>query len=225
MIYKLWVLGAKTGGIGDAIVDAANGRLAYDEVVATGKEVDVRSPGQVDAFVKANGPFSSVVYSVGINQLALINDITVPQYLDMFNVNVVGFSNVLQALVRNQTSGNIVAISSDASRTPMRGSLMYCSTKAAMDMAIKCAARELAPSWRINGIAPSMVSDTNMSVEVEQQVQEVRGWTQEQAMQYELSLVPMGRRVTKQEVANLTHDVLQGPEFMTGSIIEIRGGK
>lgn len=222
---KLWVLGAKTGGVGDAILDTARGRWAYDEIIGTGTEVDVRNPDAIERFVKKHKPFTAVAYCVGINELAWINEIRSTQYLNMLHVNVVGFINVLQSVVRNQTSGNVLAISSDSSKTPMRGSLMYCSSKAAMDMAIKCAARELAPLWRINGIAPSVIADTNMSADVDKTVQDIRGWTAEQAMEYELSLVPMKRRVTKEEVAQLSHDILQGPEFMTGSIVEIRGGK
>ena len=154
---------------------------------------------------------------------------------EMFDVSVIGFIRLLDHLYAHHVRGvgfqeeartcSVVAIVSDSAYTPMRGSIGYASSKAALAHAIRCAARELAPHYRVNGIAPAMVEDTDMTRMVDAIVPELRGWTPEEARAYEQNLIPMGRRATKAEVAQLAVNVLEGPEFLTGAIIPITGGK
>ena len=64
-----------------------------------------------------------------------------------------------------------------------------------------------------------------MTYAIDSEVQRQRGWTLAEAQEYERSMIPMGRRATKREVAQLVLNTLEGPVFMTGSNIEITGGK
>jgi len=148
-----------------------------------------------------------------------------PQYHDVFDVNVFGFFNVLNQLLARQEGGNVLALVSDSSHTPMRGSMAYCTSKAALHQAVRVAARELSPEWRVNGVSPSIVAGTRMTKFVDETVPGFRGWDPEKAAEYEKSMVPIGRRATKLEVARVMLDVLMGPAFMTGSIVEMTGGK
>jgi NAD(P)-dependent dehydrogenase (short-subunit alcohol dehydrogenase family) len=199
--------------------------------------------------------FDQIIYSAGFNQLGMIGELDKVHVRDMFEVNVLGFIRLLDHLIMHQGkayktasgknyfssssnpdtdydlplapvyTGSIVAIVSDSAYTPMRGSIGYASSKAALAHAIRCAARELAPHYRVNGVAPAMVEDTDMTRMVDRVVPELRGWTAAEARKYEESLIPMQRRATKQEVAQLAVSVLEGPEFLTGAIIPITGGK
>jgi NAD(P)-dependent dehydrogenase (short-subunit alcohol dehydrogenase family) len=120
---------------------------------------------------------------------------------------------------------SVVAISSDAATHPMRNSMAYCASKAALSIAVRCAARELAPHVQVNAIAPGPVSDTPMATAVDAQVLKIKNWTPEQYEEDIAKGIPMGRRGLKSEVARLTYSVLVSPQYLTGSIIEINGGR
>jgi NAD(P)-dependent dehydrogenase (short-subunit alcohol dehydrogenase family) len=108
----------------------------------------------------------------------------------------------------------------------MRTSAIYCASKAALEMAVRVASRELAPlGWRVNAVAPGKVADTPMTSYVDQRVMEIRGWTEEQASEYERQSSPLGRMVTKEEVADVILNVLNGPQAQTGEIIAVNGGR
>lgn len=60
---------------------------------------------------------------------------------------------------------------------------------------------------------------------IDSQVPSLRGWSLEETQAYERSMIPMGRRARKEEIAQVVIQALLGPEFMTGSIIGLTGGK
>jgi NAD(P)-dependent dehydrogenase (short-subunit alcohol dehydrogenase family) len=142
----------------------------------------------------------------------------------IYDVNVLGFMRVLRAAVHTGCR-SIVAISSDAATRPMRTSMAYCASKAALDMCVKCAARELAPEIRVNAVSPGMTLGTAMTEYIDKTVPAMRGWTPEEAWEYEHSQIPAGRRARPEEIAQVVYDVLVGPEYMTGSIVTINGGR
>ena len=108
----------------------------------------------------------------------------------------------------------------------MRTSAIYCASKAALEMAVRVASREYAPAgWRINAVAPGKVEHTPMTDYVDHRVMELRGWTMEEADDYELASTPLGRKVTKEEVAQVIEQVLFGPKAQTGEIVAVNGGR
>jgi 3-oxoacyl-[acyl-carrier protein] reductase len=221
--------GTSPKGIGAAIAKAAE--PMYDVDTPEPVEMDVTSDAQILDYLATHGPYSHVVYSAGIASLQWIDDLIPvdqgerPEMMDVYNVNVLGFLRVLWGLSKTQSGGRILAIVSDAATTPMRGSIAYCTSKAALSMAVRCAAREMGPTWSVNGLSPSAVEGTRMSDWIDTEVPVFRGWEPEQARQYELSSIPKGRRVTPTEVADVALSTLTGPDFMTGSIITLTGGK
>lgn len=223
--------GASPGGLGEDIALMAYDRGNYGEVRSTSQATyDVRSyAGHILNAEKCRnrGPDLDIVYVAGVNHLGKLGDLSPRLLLEQFKVNVIGFIMMLDAfkIEFENCKVNVVAVVSDSSRIPMRGSIGYASSKAALAHAIKCAARELAPTWRVNGVSPGIIADTPMTAAVDAVVPGLRGWTEEEAQAYERSLIPMGRRVTKEEVSSLVLSTLSGPEFMTGSIIDITGGK
>jgi NAD(P)-dependent dehydrogenase (short-subunit alcohol dehydrogenase family) len=171
--------------------------------------------------------YDVVIYSAGVQHLGFIGELDEDEVAHIYRVNVLGFIHLLDALRWHQGTHptNILAIVSDASRVAMRGSIAYCSSKAALAHAVRCAARELAPEWRVNGLSPGVVDGTGMTAYVDSVVPAIRGWSAEQARDYERSMIPMGRRATTQEVADAAYGILAGPKYMTGSVIEMTGGR
>jgi NAD(P)-dependent dehydrogenase (short-subunit alcohol dehydrogenase family) len=233
MVYgDMWVIGGDTG-IGKAVVDYAINVDKYNSVRSYGKSnMDVADPygmhDRIEFDLDKYGMPETIVYTAGVNALANIGELSYSDVHRQYSVNALGFIFLLDSLAANANRDlplNIVAICSDAAETPMRGSIAYCSSKAALQMAIRCGAREMAPNWRINGISPSTVDGTPMTEYIDATVPEFRGWTPEQARSYEMGNMPMKRRATVDEVVRLVFDVINGPEFMTGSIIKLTGGK
>lgn len=231
----LLVIGG-TSGIGEEVVRQSKDQ--FDRVTVPDKyEMDVRSSAKVERFIRGpiGEPITHTVYSAGLASLQMIPDLMngsldsegmcFDEYQNVYDVNVFGFMRVLSALSRSFAGGRVVAIVSDASKTPMRGSMAYCSSKAALAMAVRCAARELGKNWNVNGVSPSAVDGTPMTDWIDETVPEFRGWTKEEARSYELASIPKGRRAMKEEVAEIVLSTLTGPDFLTGSIIELTGGK
>jgi NAD(P)-dependent dehydrogenase (short-subunit alcohol dehydrogenase family) len=223
------VIGAADGNIGDAfaLLDVNRSKIVS---TPTETELDVSSP--IDAykfFGSTTTVYDRIVYSAGVNNPAMIGSLYASDVASTFAVNVSGFIHMLNALRMSDgdesVQRSIVAVVSDAATVPMRGSIAYCSSKAALAMAIRCAAREMAPWWRVNGVAPGIVADTPMTDRLDDEIPAMRGWTTDEALSYERSLIPMERRCTKAEVAQLVLSVLDGPEYLTGAIIPITGGK
>lgn len=235
MKKMLIIGGTSPGGIGETI-----GRqfvYSYGDSVRVDSprpsEVDVTRDTDLFDYVSNNGPYDFAVYAAGIASLQWIDDfmpadpyLDFPEFTKVYDVNVFGFLRLLTALKRTQADGGrILAIVSDAATTPMRGSMAYCTSKAALSMAVRCAAREMGPEWCVNGLSPSAVEGTPMSDWIDKMVPVFRGWEPEQARSYEVGAIPKGRRVTTDEVAAMAVSILTGPDFLTGSIIQLTGGK
>lgn|SRR5487761_1167135 len=222
---KVLIIGGYSG-IGEATIKSLES-FDLDCHVPYHDELDVRYRFSTNSFLQENGPFEYIVYSAGVNRLGWIQDISLTEIGDIFDVNVFGFIDIVSChkALWPQSRVSAVAVSSDAAEIPMRGSLMYCASKAALNMAIRVMARELAPLWRVNGVAPGMVANTPMTNYIDETIPEFRGWTPDQARSYEQNNTPTGRRATKQEVANTIAWVLTGPEQMTGEIVKINGGR
>jgi 2,3-dihydro-2,3-dihydroxybenzoate dehydrogenase len=239
----LWVIGAADFNLGMTIADNAHQYKFYKEVITTDTDVDVTSPEALElrlGRISESSPETGVdiVYCAGINMLDAICDINEVDLWNTFDVNVMGFIRLMRAVARTfprdinkyqkwerQQRVNVVAVASDAARTPMRRSIAYCASKAALVQAVRVAARELAPYVRINAVSPAIIADTPMTVAIDAEVEAQRGWTTVQRLEYERSMIPMGRRCGPGEVAELVLNTLEGPAFMTGSNIEITGGK
>jgi len=225
---NLWVLGG-TSGIGQAAFVRlwAEPPSVFDQAAAFGYEdfnVAFRTPLRKEL---SNWKPTDVVYSVGINRLDWIKKIRHDDFTDVMETNVFGFLNLVRVLDEEDCGPvNIVVVTSDAAWRPMRTSAVYCASKAALEMALRVASREYAPKgWRINGVAPGKVEDTPMTEYVDRRVLQLRGWTVEAAEAYEVASTPLGRKVTKEEVAQVIEQVLFGPKAQTGEIIAVNGGR
>jgi NAD(P)-dependent dehydrogenase (short-subunit alcohol dehydrogenase family) len=227
------IIGCHTGGIGDAVHDYI---ISTDNVkdhwfgriyAPTLMELDVQRQGSVHAYILDHGPFDHIVYSAGLSALEWIKDASRQTMGRLMGVNALGMVDVAavhETLFPNSVV-RFVGIVSDAAHTPMRGSVAYCMSKAAAEMGIRVMARELAPLWTVVGASPGVVDDTGMTNRLAKEIPEFRGWTPEAARAYEDSSSVIGRRVTKQEVAEMVYFALTGPQALNGSILTINGGK
>jgi NAD(P)-dependent dehydrogenase (short-subunit alcohol dehydrogenase family) len=225
---RLMILGG-TSGIGREFFEYTMiESFQFAEVNIYGREdFDIRDEAALREAIAAATP-TDVVYSVGINELDWIKDLHQLTFRSLMEVNVWGFLSTIQQLqaVRTGVPMNVVAVTSDAAWRPMRTSAAYCASKAALEMAVRVASRELAGmGWRVNAVAPGKVEGTPMTRYVDQRVPEVRGWSVEAAETKELGSTPLGRKITKREVAEVIFAVLNGPAAQTGEIVAVNGGR
>lgn len=218
---KVWVVGGTTG-IGVACAERINGEST---VSITGHELNVIGKQGLRRHYETHGPFDGIVYSVGITKLDWLETVDADEMLYMIQVNVLGLINVLQACFIPPK--RVVVIGSDAAWRPMRTSVAYCASKAALHTAVACIAREWASDkFAINVVAPGMTDETGMTRYIDGTVPELRGWSPKQAREYEQSQIPMKRRADPAEIAEVVHKVLTiDTNYLNGAVIPVNGGR
>lgn len=227
---RILVLGGHTG-IGFATVQHLKWNYPDAQVTGVGKEdFDIRTHEGIqsmEGWIATEEP-THLVYAIGDNKLQWIDSLNILDAEELMKVNVWGFINTLQ-ICRDLLDWplSVVAVTSDAAWRPMRTSMAYCVSKAALEMAVKVASREFAvDGWRINAVAPGKVADTPMTEYVDAAVLKLRGWSPEHAQAYENASSALGRPLRAEEVAATIASVLMtdAPGW-TGSIVGVNGGR
>jgi NAD(P)-dependent dehydrogenase (short-subunit alcohol dehydrogenase family) len=217
---KVWVIGG-TSGIGEACAKLL-GNAGYP-VAATGSEIDVRDGKLLATYAETRGPFYGIIYSAGVNHLQWSEKLIPSAAADVYDVNVLGLVRALQASPEVE---RVVVIGSDAAWRPMRTSLAYNASKAALHAAVQCIARERAHgSFCINVVAPGLTHPTEMTDYVLSRTRETRGWEPREAWDYMIAGIPLGRPATPVEVAQVVRDVFEAPPYLNGAIIPVNGGR
>lgn len=231
---RILVVGGASGGIGSNIADRIEGLwlgqvTMPNQLVDDYSELNVLTSPSVDEFLRKTRktPFTHLVYTAARNLPEPIMETSIPRMTLDYQMNVAGFVNLCASMRRIQedTLRSAVAISSDARKIPMRGSVSYCATKAALSQAVAVMGREWAGEVRVNAVAPTSIEGTPMTRRVNKEFAASRGMTPQEALKYEMQSLPMGRKVSGDEVAHLVVDVLFGPDYMTGTTVDITGGK
>ena len=227
MTKRILVVGANTGGIGDAFASMFFRMPGYEVMAPDINALNVEDPVSVgEYFASLAEPVDWIVYSAGLNKLNWIDDLDPVQFQRTMAVNATG----LLFIAASQRSRwpvhhvRVAVVVSDASNHAMRGSVAYTASKAALANVVKSMGRELAPAWITVGVSPGVVEDTPMTHYITDAVPGFRSWTPEEASAYEKSnRGPLGRRITKDEVAETLVFALMGPAALNGSIITING--
>jgi NAD(P)-dependent dehydrogenase (short-subunit alcohol dehydrogenase family) len=221
---RIWVVGG-TSGIGAACASILES--AGHSVEISGRKTDVRSAKLLAAFADERGPFDGLVYSAGVNYLAWVEDLDCKEAAELYDVNVLGLIRAIQSLGNSDRSlHRIVVVGSDAAWRPMRTSLAYCASKAALHMAALCIARELAAEgFAINVVAPGLVWGTEMTEYVIERTTQVRGWTREGIEDYMVGQIPLARPADPVEVAMVVRDVIESPPYLNGAVIPVNGAR
>jgi 3-oxoacyl-[acyl-carrier protein] reductase len=136
-----------------AITD--NGGIAIAVQADVSKEADVTR--LFEEAKKAFGTLDILVNNAVFQQYLPIEQASVEAFHQHFNVNVLGPVLTIQAALKlfGDKGGNIINISSGASKMPMAGVSLYSATKAAIDAITISLSKELgAKNIRVNSILP-----------------------------------------------------------------------
>ena len=195
-----------------------NGGIAIAVQADVSNETDVTR--LFDETKKAFGSLDILVNNAVSQGYAPIEQISVADFHQSFNVNVLGSILTIQAALKlfGDKGGNIINISSGASKYPLPNASLYSATKAALDAFTIALSKELgAKNVRINSVLPG-ATETEGAASA--------GVTP--GSEYEKMFVantPLGRRGQPEDIAKaVVFLASDDAAWITGEQISVSGG-
>ncbi|AYD47346.1 SDR family NAD(P)-dependent oxidoreductase [Arachidicoccus soli] len=215
------------------IVNYASNKEAAEKVVKTiidngGSAIAIQADVSQEADVirlfnetkKAFGSLDILVNNAVAQGYAPIEQISIEAFHQSFNVNVLGPILTIQAALKlfGDKGGNIINISSGASKYPLPSASLYSSTKAALDAFTIALSKELgSKNVRINSILPGATETegaTSAGV--------TKGSDYEKMF---IANTPLGRRGQPEDIAKaVVFLASDDAAWITGEQISVSGG-
>ena len=195
-----------------------NGGIAISVQADVSKEADVTR--LFEETKKAFGTLDILVNNAVFQQFLPIEQVSAESFHQHFNVNVLGPILTIQASLKlfGNKGGNVINISSGASKMPLPAASLYSSTKAALDAITISLSKELgAKNVRINSILPG-ATETEGATSA--------GITA--GSEYEKMFIantPLGRRGQPEDIAKAAVFLASDDAaWITGEQISVSGG-
>lgn len=200
-------------------------RQTAEEIRALGAECitfvgDMGNEKNVEQFFQTvhsqYGQIDVLVNNAGISHMGLLQDMAPEEWDRILTANLRSVFLCSRAAIPEMLtlhSGKILCISSVWGNVGASMEVAYSTTKGAINAFTKALAKELAPSGiQVNAIACGMIdTDMNNCLTPEEIAAITEG-------------IPAGRMGTPQEVAELSYQITQKNEYLTGQIITLDGG-
>ena len=199
-----------------AITD--NGGIAIAVQADVSNETDVTR--LFDETRKAFGKLDILVNNAVAQGYAPIEQISAAAFQQSFNVNVLGPVLTIQAALKlfGDKGGNIINISSGASKYPLPNASLYSATKAALDAFTIALSKELgAKNVRINSILPGATETEGAA-----SAGVTKGSDYEKMF---VSKTPLGRRGQPEDIAKaVVFLASDDAAWITGEQLSVSGG-
>ena len=199
----------------DALIAELESRRAASTLALQVELGDVPRLGSlIAATLDRFGRLDALVNNASAFYPTPIAEATPAQWDELFGANVRAPFFLAQAAAPHlaERSGAIVNLVDIYAENPLPGHSVYCMSKAALAMMTKSLARDLAPSVRVNGVAPGAVlwpdggkSETDQASMIER--------------------TPLKRMGTPEDVATTVLWLLRDAPFVTGEIVRVDGGR
>lgn len=199
-------------GLGDAIVEAL--RWYGHDVVRFDLEEgdDVLAPGSSRW---ADYDVDVLINCAGVNRINWLENVSEAEWDHVMDVNVKGIFKMTQHFLPKliERRGTVLNIVSNAAHMPMRCSAAYNASKGAALILTKQLARELTGKGvTVFSVSPNKLAGTGMSRSIDEQVVATRGWSTEQAQQYQLAGLLTGEETPPKACADFIAFLLQDKE-------------
>jgi NAD(P)-dependent dehydrogenase (short-subunit alcohol dehydrogenase family) len=160
-----------------------------------------------------------LVYCPGTIVLKPFQRLTIDDFKEDFNINLLGAVKVIQGCIKqlkkSQTGASIVLFSTVAVKTGMAFHASVASAKAAVEGLTRSLAAEFAPRIRVNAIAPSL-TDTPLAQNL---------LASEEKRKASADRHPLKRVGRPQEIAgSAAHLLSDAGSWITGQVVPIDGG-
>ena len=177
----------------------------------------------IKSIVAENGPVDGFVHCVGVGSVRPLKMTRYDFMLKVMNINFFSFVEMVRCLSNkgmfNPEGMNIVGISALGAFLGNSTKTAYCASKGAMNSAVRCMAKELAPKKiRVNTVAPG-VTDTPMARAAENYGADSEEYKMILARQYMGVCQPLD---IANAIAFLMSDL---SKMITGSCLPVDGGK
>lgn len=228
---RLLVIGAKPGSLGHAIVGEAVPEWDVYPAGVSGEPyyVDVRMPHTFRTFIDQHGVPDCIICTAGINRSGSILADACDALIEQFVINTVGPVSILREWLAtlsgtgqvsnlpNLYGYHFVGISSNSAHIARSQSLGYCASKAALSMALRCAAREVAHTGiAIYGYEPGWLDRTPMSEEVADRM----------SVGAKRHRIPSGDPIDPERLAHtIVRNLTDNTGNLNGCMIRIDGGE
>jgi NAD(P)-dependent dehydrogenase (short-subunit alcohol dehydrogenase family) len=220
-----------SSGVGAALIEALNDYPFWKAEVhdwSTDNIVDVRDYDTVlDAAMSLDGPVDILVNAAGVNYINWLEQVPESEWDRLMDTNAKGLWLTTKALINAEKfnrPATICNIVSNASHMPMTHSVAYNASKGAAHIMTLQMARELKKTHDITvfGVSPNKMAGTRMSQYIEERVCELRGWTPEQAAEYQKAALPAGEETPPEAVAEFLAFLLSSRDrhkYLNGCVI------
>lgn len=171
-------------------------------------------PELVDAALSRFGRLDGLVNNASAFHATPVGTITPGHWDDLFAANARAPLFLAQAAAPYlaERRGAIVNLVDIYAERPLHGHAVYCMAKAALAMATRALALELAPHVRVNGVAPGAVLWPESG----------KGEAERQQM---VERTPLARSGTPGDVAGAVLWLLRDAPYTTGEILRVDGGR
>ena len=176
----------------------------------------------VSSSVAAFGRIDVLVNCAGVTQFipfSELDQVTDDIWERLFKVNVVGAFHCARAVrepMQKLGGGVIINVSSVAAILGQGSSIPYCCSKAALDNLTISLARTLAPSIRVNGVAPGFITGRWLEGGL--------GENYERMKQAYDKTLPLGRVCDPEDVAACILSLITGSVLVTGQTLTVDSG-
>lgn len=163
----------------------------------------------------------ALINCAGINHLTTFESLRGGDWERVMDLNAKAIWQLTQGLLpylteRSDTGerGTVLNIVSNAAHVPMTHSLVYNASKAAALMITHQMARELFKTHGLTvfAISPNKLAGTGMSRYIEESVPALRGWTAEEAAEYQRAALPIGEETSPLALAEFIGFLLSTKE-------------
>lgn len=192
------------------------------ELGASYTVADLNDP---DSFKKisdeAGKELAGLIYAVGTINLKSIRRLSDEDFLHDFKLNALGAVRAVQAslgaLKKGKSTSSVVLYSSVAVGQGLAMHASLSMAKGAVEGLVRSLAAELAPSIRVNAIAPSLLGDSSLSSAILRDEKTVESMAKTHALK---------RLGTAADIAKLTAFLISDDaDWVTGQIMGVDGGR
>lgn len=144
-----------------------------------------------------------LVNCAGVNRIEFIPKAQEAEWDLVMNTNAKGIFLTAKHLVEIMQGGTICNIVSNAALRPMTSSIAYNASKGAALIMTRQMSRELRKThgMTVFSVSPNKLKDTGMSEYIDNRVCELRGWTPEEARNYQLAGLEAGEETDPKVLA------------------------